>query len=74
MSRELSAKRLFLPCKVHMARHWSGDGHQGRQLRHPKRYRVVNSCLTAMHWWRVMLDEAQNVGGGFSQVLALFTC
>lgn len=41
---------------------------EGRSLRRPKRYNVVNSPLTAVHWWRVMLDEAQNVGDGFSQV------
>ncbi|CAL8465161.1 g4696 [Coccomyxa elongata] len=51
--------------EVHHARNAVGEG---RSLRRPKRYNVVNSPLTAVHWWRVMLDEAQNVGDGFSQV------
>ena len=39
-----------------------------RSLRHAKRYVVDDSPLTAISWWRLMLDEAQNVGDGFSQV------
>lgn len=50
--------------QVHHARHAQS---LGRSLRRPKRYSVVDSPLTAVHWWRVMLDEAQNVGDGFSQ-------
>jgi E3 ubiquitin-protein ligase SHPRH len=38
-----------------------------RALRHAKRYHVTDSPLTAIPWWRLMLDEAQNVGDGFSQ-------
>ena len=41
-----------------------------RSLRHAKRYVVDDSPLTAISWWRLMLDEAQNVGDGFSQVHA----
>ncbi|BDA50767.1 probable E3 ubiquitin-protein ligase SHPRH [Coccomyxa sp. Obi] len=58
-------ERLLDADVVHHARNAVGEG---RSLRRPKRYNVVNSPLTAVHWWRVMLDEAQNVGDGFSQV------
>jgi E3 ubiquitin-protein ligase SHPRH len=51
--------------QVHFARQAIGPE---RSLRHAKRYRVVNSPISAMNWWRIILDEAQNVGGGFSQV------
>jgi hypothetical protein len=53
---------------VHHARNALGVG---RSLRRPKRYNVVDSPLTALHWWRLILDEAQNVGDGFSQVMLL---
>ena len=52
--------------QVHLARHAAGA--QGRALRRPKRYAVTDSPLSALRWWRVMLDEAQNVGDGYSQV------
>lgn len=32
-----------------------------KQLRKRKRYRVVPSPLTSIKWWRICLDEAQNV-------------
>ncbi len=54
-------------CQVHHARNALGEG---RSLRRPKRYTVVDSPLAALHWWRLMLDEAQKVGDGFSQVIA----
>ena len=50
---------------MHLARHAAGGD---RALRRPKRYLAVDSPLTSLTWWRVMLDEAQNVGSGFSQV------
>ena len=34
---------------------------QHKQLRKRKRYRVVPSPLTSINWWRICLDEAQNV-------------
>jgi E3 ubiquitin-protein ligase SHPRH len=49
---------------VHLARH-AAEG--ARALRRPKRYRVADSPLSALRWWRLLLDEAQNVGDGFSQ-------
>lgn len=50
--------------QVHQARVAHGVE---RALRHAKRYHVSDSPLTAISWWRLMLDEAQNVGDGFSQ-------
>ena len=50
--------------QVHQARVAHGVE---RALRHAKRYHVSDSPLTAITWWRLMLDEAQNVGDGFSQ-------
>lgn len=51
--------------QVHQARMAHGGE---RTLRRAKRYHVSDSPLTAIPWWRFMLDEAQNVGDGFSQV------
>ena len=56
-----SAQRFV---QVHQARVAHGVE---RALRHAKRYHVSDSPLTAISWWRLMLDEAQNVGDGFSQ-------
>lgn len=39
----------------------SGRSSQYRELRKRKRYRVVPSPLTSIHWWRICLDEAQRV-------------
>ena len=42
----------------------SGDSiiqNQRKELRKRKRYRVVPSPLTCIHWWRICLDEAQRV-------------
>ncbi len=50
---------------MHRARQAAGGE---RALRRPKRYRAADSPLTRLTWWRAMLDEAQNVGTGFSQV------
>lgn len=58
-------QRSFWPEQVHQARVAHG---MNRTLRHAKRYLVDDSPLTAISWWRIMLDEAQNVGDGFSQV------
>lgn len=37
-----------------------------RSLRHQKRYMKMVSPLTQIHWWRVVLDEAQMVESGAS--------
>lgn len=37
-----------------------------RNLRHEKRYEKRVSPLTQIHWWRVILDEAQMVESGVS--------
>ena len=55
---------------MHQAR---GARGAGLSLRHAKRYHIADSPLTAISWWRLMLDEAQNVGDGFSQVRMLYT-
>ncbi len=54
--------------QVHQAR---GARGAGLSLRHAKRYLIADSPLTAISWWRLLLDEAQNVGDGFSQVALL---
>ena len=61
--------------RVHQLPCWAAQVHQARAahgaerfLRRAKRYLVADSPLTAISWRRVMLDEAQNVGDGFSQV------
>jgi hypothetical protein len=33
----------------------------GKSMRFSKRYKVVPSPLTSLHWWRIALDEAQMV-------------
>lgn len=38
----------------------------GRPRRHERAYQRLNSPLQQISWWRVCLDEAQMVGGGFS--------
>ncbi len=55
---------------MHQAR---GARGAGLSLRHAKRYLITDSPLTAISWWRLLLDEAQNVGDGFSQVALLST-
>ncbi|PFH34052.1 hypothetical protein BESB_072040 [Besnoitia besnoiti] len=37
--------------------------HAGLGLRRKKRYRVLASPLLRVHWWRLLIDEAQMVGG-----------
>lgn len=44
--------------------HYADTPH--RSLRHEKRYKKRLSPLTQMHWWRVVLDEAQMVESGVS--------
>ncbi|EIE20408.1 hypothetical protein COCSUDRAFT_67348 [Coccomyxa subellipsoidea C-169] len=65
MERLITADIVLVAYPVHHARNALGEG---RSLRRPKRYSVVDSPLAALHWWRLMLDEAQKVGDGFSQV------
>lgn len=38
------------------------DGIASRALRHTKRYRVPESPLLQLAWWRLVFDEAQQVG------------
>ena len=44
--------------------HYADTPH--RSLRHEKRYKKRLSPLTQIHWWRVVLDEAQMVESGVS--------
>jgi len=59
-----------------------GEGASGRQqaraatgptrsLRHAKKYAVLPSPLTRLTWWRVVLDEAQEVEAGTSAAARL---
>jgi SNF2 family DNA or RNA helicase len=49
-----------LQAEVHLAPNHEG-GAAGRALRRPKRYRVPESPLLQIHWWRLVFDEAQQV-------------
>lgn len=40
-----------------------GGGGGGWGLRRRKKYRVLHSPLLRVHWWRLLIDEAQMVGG-----------
>jgi hypothetical protein len=58
--------------------HFSGSKSNGSTgstmlgaLRHNKRYKVPESPLLQLHWWRLVLDEAQMVGGGLSNVAVM---
>lgn len=41
----------------------SSFGGGGLGLRREKKYRVLQSPLLQVHWWRLLIDEAQMVGG-----------
>ena len=49
-----------------LAREVHYTGTPDRSLRHEKRYEKRLSPLTQIHWWRVVLDEAQMVESGVS--------
>ncbi|KFM22757.1 E3 ubiquitin-protein ligase SHPRH [Auxenochlorella protothecoides] len=49
---------------------WRVDGPE-RRLRHAKKYEVLKTPLTRLHWWRVVLDEAQMVEGAASRAAEL---
>ena len=62
-------------CHLHRCIRLGGARGAGLTLRHAKRYLIADSPLTAISWWRLLLDEAQNVGDGFSQVgICTFWC
>ena len=35
--------------------------HETRQLRYPKKHRVIPTPLSRLKWWRIIVDEAQMV-------------
>ena len=35
--------------------------HEARQLRYPKKHRVIPTPLSRLKWWRIIVDEAQMV-------------
>ena len=53
----LAAEIDFAPCQ--------------RTLRRAKRYQIPASPLIRHHWWRLVLDEAQQVSSGFSKVATM---
>lgn len=48
-----------------------GDADRLSSLRHKKRYAVPQSPLLQVDWWRLVLDEAQLVGGGLSSTAVM---
>ena len=48
--------------------HYSPNSSTLLSLRNQKRYKVPESPLLQIHWWRMISDEAQMVGSGLTQV------